>query len=65
MEPRDPETVKLVNEVTTAFAADDAAGVRRILDRHPQLKTLIKEPVGPFDSPAVVNVCSREMLDVL
>lgn len=62
---REPETLKLVDEVKTAFAADDATRVRGILDRHPQLKTLINEPLGPFDAPAIVSVCSREMLEVL
>lgn len=60
-----PETAKLLDDVKSAFAADDADRVRGILDDHPQLKTLIDEPVGPFDSPAIVNVCSRKMLDVL
>ena len=65
MDAPEPETVKLVDEMKTAFAADDADRVRAILHRHPQLKALINQPVGPFDSPAIVNVCSREMLDVL
>lgn len=65
MDTPEAETVRLVDEVKTAFAANDAARVRTILDRYPQLKALINEPVGPFDSPAIVNVCSREMLDVL
>ena len=65
MDAPEPETVKLVAEVKTAFAANDADRVRAILNRHPQLKALINQPVGPFDSPAIVNVCSREMLDVL
>jgi hypothetical protein len=65
MDALQPETLKLVDEVKAAFAADDAARVRAILGRHPQLKALINEPVGPFDSPAIVSACSREMLDVL
>jgi hypothetical protein len=65
MDAPEPETVKLVDEVKTAFAANDAHRVRAILNRHPPLKMLINQPVGPFDSPAIVNVCSREMLDVL
>jgi hypothetical protein len=48
-----------------AFAADDAAGVQAILQQHPPLKALLGQPIGPFDSPAIVNVRSREMLDVL
>ena len=65
MDAPEPETVKLVDEVKTAFAANDADRVRAILNRHPQLKALINQPVGPFESPAIVNVRSREMLDVL
>jgi hypothetical protein len=65
MDARGPETLKLVDEVKTAFGADDADRVRAILERHPQLKPLINEPVGPFDSPAILNVCSTKMLDVL
>ena len=53
------------DELKAAFAANDADRVRAILNRHPQLKALINQPVGPFDSPVIVNVCSREMLDVL
>jgi hypothetical protein len=65
MDPRESETLRLVDEIKTAFAADDADRVRAILEHHPQLRTLISEPVGPFDSPAIVNVCSTKMLDVL
>jgi hypothetical protein len=45
--------------------ADDAAGVGRLLERHPELKARINEPVGDFDSPAILHVRSRPMLDVL
>jgi ankyrin repeat protein len=65
MDALSPETAKLVDEVKAAFGADDADRVRAILDGHPSLKALINEPIGPFDSPAIVNVCSRRMLDVL
>jgi len=43
----------------------DASVVRQILERHPELKAKINEPIGPFDSPAIVSACSAEMLDVL
>src|SRR5262249_43642090 len=33
--------------------------------RHPELMAKINEPIGPFDTPAIVNVRSPEMLDVL
>ena len=48
-----------------AFHADDAPWLRRLLAHYPQFKAVINEPIGPFDSPAIINVRSREMLDVL
>jgi hypothetical protein len=54
-----------VEELKQAFRSDKAAVVRQILDRHPELKAKINEPIGPFDSPAIVNARSPEMLDVL
>jgi ankyrin repeat protein len=54
-----------VEALKAALAADDADGVRAVLQSHPPLKALINEPIGPFDSPAIVNVRSRKMLDVL
>jgi hypothetical protein len=48
-----------------AFEADDAAGLRRVLSHHPELRALVNEPICPFDSPPVNWVRSREMLDVL
>jgi ankyrin repeat protein len=36
-----------------------------LLDRHPEFKAMVNEPIGPFDSPAITNVRTREMLDVL
>ncbi|HEU0040194.1 MAG TPA: ankyrin repeat domain-containing protein, partial [Verrucomicrobiae bacterium] len=48
-----------------AFQADDAVLFRKLLDRFPGFKARINEPIGPFDSPAITNVRSREMLDVL
>src|SRR5579871_4694933 len=54
-----------LEELKQAFRSDKAAVVRHILDRHPELKAKINEPIGPFDSPAIVNARSPEMLDVL
>jgi len=48
-----------------AFEEDDAALLRTLLERHPEFKSKINEPVGPFDSPAITCARSREMLDVL
>ena len=60
MQANDP-----VEELKQAFRSDKAVVVRQILDRHPELKARINEPIGPFDSPAIVNARSPEMLDVL
>jgi ankyrin repeat protein len=48
-----------------ALQTDDAALARAALSRSPDLKSKVNEPWGPFDTPPVVNVRSREMLDVL
>jgi len=56
------EPIELLKQ---AFHADDAPWLRKLLARYPQFKALINEPIGPFNSPAIINVCSREMLDVL
>lgn len=49
-----------------AFHDDDAALVRKLLSRHPEIKAKINEPLAEaFDSPPVTFVRSRAMLDVL
>jgi len=48
-----------------AFEEDDAPLFHKLLERHPQLKSGINEPVAAFDSPVIIQVRSREMLDVL
>jgi len=48
-----------------AFAEHDADRFRRLLDRHPELRAKINEPVAAFDAPIITQVRSREMLDVL
>jgi ankyrin repeat protein len=48
-----------------AFQADDAPAVRALLAANPAVKALVNQPIGPFDSPAIANVKSRAMLDVL
>jgi ankyrin repeat protein len=58
--PNDP-----VEELKQAFRSGKAAAVKQILDRHAELKAKINDPIGPFDSPAIVNARSPEMLEVL
>src|ERR1044071_3679591 len=48
-----------------AFQAHDAPSLRKLLDQNPDFKSRINEPIGSFDSPAIILVRSREMLDVL
>ncbi|MBI3320034.1 MAG: ankyrin repeat domain-containing protein, partial [Candidatus Omnitrophica bacterium] len=60
-----PEAADPVEQIKTAFQADDADQVRELLERHPQLKAKINEPIGAFDSPAIVCARSRQMVDVL
>src|SRR5271156_31911 len=59
------DTKDPVELIKDAFGSDDVGRVRALIDEHPELKARINEPWGPFDSPAIVNVRSRPMLDVL
>src|SRR5262245_38232241 len=65
LEPLGPERDRIIAEAMQAFDADGAARVRDIFTRHPVLKTMVDAPIGAFDSPAIIRVRSREMLDVL
>jgi ankyrin repeat protein len=60
-----PETSDPMELLKKAFTADDASGFRRLLERFPEAKARINEPVAAFDSPLVTQVRSRQMLDVL
>jgi len=59
------ETGEPMELLKQAFHADDATWLRKLLERYPEFKAQINAPIGRFDSPAVINVQSREMLDVL
>jgi ankyrin repeat protein len=48
-----------------AFQDDDPRLFREALSRHPELKAIIDDPLGPFDSPLINSVRSRGMLDAL
>lgn len=60
LEQGDP--VELLQE---AFHEDDADMVRRLLERRPELRSKLNEPLLGFDSPPITCVRSRRMLDVL
>src|SRR5215212_9374041 len=49
----------------TAINSDDAPTVHKILSQNPHLKSHINNPLLPFDSPPILSVRSRAMLDVL
>ena len=55
----------LIEQGVRAIRENDAARLRELLNAHPQLKAKINEPAGPFDSPVITLVRSKEMLDVL
>src|SRR6185369_15898064 len=48
-----------------AFMDDDAVAFAELLTRFPEMKARVNDPIGPFDSPLVTCVTSRDMLDVL
>src|SRR2546421_209802 len=48
-----------------AFEANDAESLGLLLNKYPQLKEVVNQPIGPFDSPAIIRVRSAAMLDVL
>ena len=54
-----------VERLKEAFKKDEAPLFRKLLDRNPELKARINEPVASFDSPLITQVRSRAMLDVL
>jgi ankyrin repeat protein len=56
------EAVPLANK---ALQDDDLAGFRQLLDRCPELRAGINEPVSHFNSPLIIYVRSEAMLDVL
>src|SRR5437899_11970726 len=57
--------IEPIESVKKAFREDDAKSVRKLLEQYPELRERINEPIGPFDSPAIINVRSREMLDLM
>lgn len=48
-----------------AWREDDAPAVRKLLNQFPELKAKINQPLAGFDSPPILNVRSRAMLDVM
>jgi ankyrin repeat protein len=63
MPPEPPDDI--LNQARKAFHSDDAPAIRRLLDQFPEFKARINDPLGPFNSPAIMGVRSRAMLDAL
>src|SRR5262245_16837665 len=55
---------EIIKKVHKALREDDAATMRELLERHPELKARINETVDG-QGPAITCARSREMLDVL
>jgi ankyrin repeat protein len=60
VEPVDP-----IAQAKKAFHEDDARALRKLIEQFPELKTKINEPISHFDSPPIIHVRSRAMLDVM
>ncbi len=56
------EAVPLANK---ALQDDDVSGFRQLLDRCPELRAGINEPISHFDSPLITRVRSEAMLELL
>jgi hypothetical protein len=59
------EFEEALEKAKTAFHQNDPAALAELLQRYPGLKEHINDPVLAFDSPPIISVQSREMLDVL
>ncbi len=68
------ETTRALDERPALEAAHaalrdgDAAALRRVLGRHAELRSILNQPLFPFDSPALVHVAGRgdvALVDVL
>lgn len=59
-------TQSTLEQIHSAFSQHDAVGVRRLLERHPELRERIDAPLFGFDSPAIGAYANDvAMLDVL
>src|SRR5215475_13421451 len=59
------ETADPLELFKRAFKTDDAVLFRKLVERYPEAKKKINEPIAAFDSPAIIHVRSPEMLDAL
>lgn len=60
-----PTADDLLQQVQSAVRQDDSGRVQSLLASHPEVRARINDPVAAFDSPIILGVRSRKMLDVL
>jgi ankyrin repeat protein len=63
--PDQPPDRGSLDQLMESIQADDAERARLLLDRDPDLRERINEPIGPFDSPPLTGAQSRAMIDML
>ena len=63
--PEQPPDRASLDQLMESIEADDAERARLLLDRDPDVRARINEPIGPFDSPPLAGARSRAMIDVL
>src|SRR5258706_5034080 len=56
---------EIVEAFKKAISEDNASLFGQLIEQHAEFKARINEPVGPFDSPAVIHARSPKMLDLL
>lgn len=59
------EPCEIIDLFKKAIAENDAASFRQLLERHPEVKARINDPIGPFESPVITMARSREMVDAM
>src|ERR1043166_5571522 len=59
------ETADPIELFKKAFKTDEVVLLRKLIQRFPEMKAKVNEPVAAFDSPAIIHARSPEMLDAL
>ncbi len=60
IDDRTPKARSPEEAMRSAVQKHDARAMRRLLERHPELRAQLNEPVFPFDSPAIVHFAGDE-----
>jgi ankyrin repeat protein len=67
IEERATEALPPIERFKVAVRQRDAKALRRVLDRQPEVRAVINDPIFSFDSPAIVSASgdSADVVDVL